>query len=113
MGLEERNSAKWPVTIYTRPGCTTCRRAKRFLVARGIAYTEIDVAEDSAARRWVTLRAGGETPVVVVEGEVMVGFDWRRLERLLGVSHGRHGRLTGRSGEAEEMEGEAKRRKRI
>ena len=88
MGLEERNSAKWPVTIYTRPGCATCQSAKSFLAARGIAYTEINVAEDSAASRWVTLQAGGETPVIVVEEEVMAGFDRRRLERLLGLGHG-------------------------
>lgn len=81
--------AKGPVTIYTRPECTACRWAKRFLAARGIAYTEIDVAEDAAARRWVTLRAGGETPVIVVEGEVMVGFDQERLERLLGLRRAR------------------------
>lgn len=89
MGAVERKPARRPVTIYTRPGCTTCRRAKRFLVARGIAYTEIDLAEDSAASRWVTIRAGGETPVVVVEGEVMVGFDQDALERLLGLSRAR------------------------
>lgn len=89
MELEERNSARWPVTIYTRPGCSTCRRAKRFLAARGIAYTEINLAEDSAANRWVTIRADGETPVIVVEEEVMVGFDRRRLERLLGLRRAR------------------------
>lgn len=100
MGLEEGKSAKGPVTIYTRPECTACRWAKRFLATRGIAYTEVNVAQDAAARRWVTIRAGGETPVIVVEGEVMVGFDQERLKRLLGVSHGR---LTGRSGEAEEI----------
>jgi len=91
MGAQTRKSAKGPVTIYTRPGCTACRWAKRFLAARGIAYTEIDVAQDSAAGRWVTLRASGETPVIVVEGEVMVGFDRQRLERLLGLSR-RQGR---------------------
>jgi glutaredoxin 3 len=32
-----------PVTLYTRAGCPYCDRKRAELVARGVAFTEIDV----------------------------------------------------------------------
>lgn len=31
------------VTLYTKSGCTTCIKARQFLLARGIHYTERDI----------------------------------------------------------------------
>ncbi len=38
------------VQIYTTPYCPYCVRAKRLLERKGVAYEEIDVAEDDRAR---------------------------------------------------------------
>jgi len=44
------------------------------------------VAEDPDALRELTEKTGGRaTPVIVVDGDVVVGFDRGKLQRLLGL----------------------------
>ncbi|MBI1892905.1 MAG: glutaredoxin family protein [Candidatus Rokubacteria bacterium] len=64
----------------------SCDREKEFLSQRGILFTAKDIQEDPAALdelHWLGYRA---TPVTFVDGEVVVGFDRGKLERLLGLS---------------------------
>jgi glutaredoxin 3 len=68
--------------------------AKEFLSQKKIPYIERDVAYDSdAAAELVRLSGQRGVPVIVVDQEIVVGFDRPRLERLLegrkpGVSLG-------------------------
>ena len=49
-------------------------------------FTDRNVAEDPDALRELTERTGRRaTPVIVVDDEVLVGFDRGKLERLLGL----------------------------
>ena len=49
-------------------------------------FTAKNVAEDEAARAELMARMGRlAVPVVVVDGEVIVGFDRGKLTRLLGL----------------------------
>lgn len=59
-----------------------------YLEAREIAFEELDIAIDPEARRAMTeVHGSGETPTLVIYdgeiGEVIVGFDPVRLDRLL------------------------------
>ena len=72
------------VEIYTTPTCGYCHTAKRFLVQRGIAYVERDVMSDPvAAQEMVQLSGQQGVPVIVIDGQVVVGFDSNRLRQLL------------------------------
>lgn len=72
------------VVIYTTPTCGYCHQAKRFLNERGIPFTEHDVSRDrAAAQEMVNLTGQMGVPVITVDGEVIIGFDRPRLERLL------------------------------
>jgi len=63
-----------PVEIYTTPSCPYCHAAKRLLVKKGVAFTEIDVSRDPAQRRVMMERAkGGYTVPQVFIGGVPVG----------------------------------------
>lgn len=74
------------VTIYSTPTCSYCRQAKEFFKEKGIAYTEHNVATDLAKRKeMVDMTQQMGVPVIVVDGEVMVGYDQERLSQLLGV----------------------------
>jgi glutaredoxin 3 len=71
------------VRIYTTPTCGYCHQAKRFLSERGVRFTEHDVSIDqSAANEMVRLSGQMGVPVIVVDGEVVVGFNRTRLEQL-------------------------------
>ena len=57
---------------------------KEFLSERGIEYTERDVALDDDAMAELDALGVWTTPVTVINGEIVVGFDQPKLERLLG-----------------------------
>ena len=63
----------------------SCRAVEQYLTSRGIAYTYKDITLDSQA--WQEfLELGGRviTPVTVIDGQVVVGFNRKRLGELLG-----------------------------
>lgn len=72
------------VDIYTTPTCGYCHQAKRYLKELGVNFTEYDVSRDrAAADEMVRLTGQGGVPVIVVGGEVVIGFNRARLEQLL------------------------------
>lgn len=83
------------VDIYTTPTCEYCHQAKRFFTERGVRYFEYDVSRDQdAAERMMNLTGQMGVPVIVIDGQAVVGFDRMRIESLLADSgNGRHPRL--------------------
>ena len=72
------------ITIYTTPTCGYCHQAKTYLSQRGIRFAEYDVSRDrAAADEMMRLTGQMGVPVIVVEGQVIIGFDRDRLEYLL------------------------------
>ena len=64
------------VQMYTTPACPFCVRAKRLLQARGIAYDEIDIADDPDTRAEVIERSGRLTvPQIFIDGDPIGGFE--------------------------------------
>ncbi len=51
------------VVIYTTMFCPYCQNAKALLAKKGVAYTEIPVDGDRAARLAMSKRAGGRSSV--------------------------------------------------
>lgn len=63
-----------PVEIYTTPTCGYCHAAKRLLAAKGVDYTEFNVAGDMALRAEMTQRSnGGRTVPQIFIGDQHVG----------------------------------------
>ena len=79
------------VTLYTTRWCPVCTRARGWLQARGIPYTEHDVERSpAAAARHRALNPARTVPVIDVEGRVMVGFVAEDLRREIDqVAHTR------------------------
>lgn len=72
------------VEIYTTPWCGYCRAAKSLLERKGVAFTEIDVADDAARRQEMLQRANGRTTVPqIFIGQLHIGGsdDLRALDR--------------------------------
>ena len=57
---------------------------KEFLSQQGTEYTELDIAQDESALKELESLGVFSTPVTVIDGVVVVGFDKPGLERLLG-----------------------------
>ena len=76
------------IILYTQPYCPACRRIKAFFEEFGVAYEELDVSEDYDARDdlW-EVHGSQNTPTVVIDGEVFIGFRRETLMERLGLQN--------------------------
>ncbi len=60
-----------------------CGKVKGFLSRKKIPFIDRNIAADEAALSELEKLGYMTTPVTVIDGEVVVGFDQPKLERLL------------------------------
>ena len=77
-----RRSSTLTITMYSTSWCGACVAARDYMRAHDIAFTELDVGEDAAAKkRQLELNPRGSVPTIDVDGrEVLVGFGAKTLE---------------------------------
>ena len=61
------------VIVYTTEPCGFCRQAKALLQARGLAYTEVNLAKDPGGRADLVALTGQMTFPQLVVGERSIG----------------------------------------
>jgi len=72
------------VTVYTTPTCPWCTTVKNFLRKNGVRYSEVDVASDQSAAQSMVSKSGQQgVPQTEINGEMVIGFDQAKLNRLL------------------------------
>jgi glutaredoxin 3 len=72
------------VTVYTTPTCGFCHQVKAYLNQRGVPFTEYDVSRDMRrAQEMVRVSGQQGVPVVVIDGQAVVGFNRPQIDRLL------------------------------
>ena len=75
------------VTIYTTPVCVYCKMTKEFFAKHGVQYEEKNVATDLAARKEMVDKSQQlGVPVIDIDGDIVIGFDQKNLETLLGIT---------------------------
>ena len=78
--MEQKN-----VLVYSQPGWMFCTQVKEYLSQKGIQYAERDVSKDADAINDLKKLGVMTTPVTVIDGEMVVGFDQTKLEQLLNT----------------------------
>lgn len=74
------------VTIYSTPTCPYCKQAKKFMDEHSVEYTDIDVSSDqSKAQEMIDKSGQMGVPVIDVDGELIIGFDEKKLKKLLSL----------------------------
>ena len=72
------------VVIYSTPTCPYCKRAKDYLSRKGIAYIDRNVAQDRDAAKEMIQKSGQMgVPVIIIDSEIVVGFNQALLDKLL------------------------------
>ena len=71
------------VIVYTSSTCPYCTLAKNYLTEKGVEYTEKNVQTDKDARKELMTMGHMGVPVLVVNGQEIVGFDKEKLDSLL------------------------------
>jgi glutaredoxin len=73
------------VVVYHQPGCAACHQAMDYLKQRGVAFVEKNVQEDRAALVELIQMRLSTTPVILIDGTPIEGFDAARLEAALAA----------------------------
>ncbi len=60
-----------------------CARVKEFLSQSGVEFIDRDITQDEEALADLGELGLMTTPIIVIDGEVVIGFDRKRLEQLL------------------------------
>lgn len=73
------------ITVYSTHSCPHCIRLKDYLAQRGIPFTNIDVSMDrEGLDKMVQLSGQMGVPVIDIDGQIVVGFEKDKIEKLLG-----------------------------
>ena len=56
---------------------------KEYLSQKGVEYEEVDLSNDTAARKELMQKGIMAVPVVKIEEEYVVGFDKEKFDRML------------------------------
>ncbi len=74
------------VIIYSTPSCIYCKMAKDWLSNNNIPFEECDLSADAAKRDEIIKKTGQmSVPIFEIDGEIVIGFDRKRLSELLGI----------------------------
>jgi glutaredoxin len=60
-----------------------CNQAKEYLSQKGIQFQEKDIAQDPSALADLKKLGYMTTPVIVIDGWVIVGFDAEKIDQAL------------------------------
>ncbi|OQY38573.1 MAG: NrdH-redoxin [Candidatus Cloacimonetes bacterium 4572_65] len=72
------------IIVFTTPTCVWCRKVKKYLQAKKLRYTIIDVSSNKSAFKDM-VRKSGQTgvPQIWIDNKPVVGFDKVKLDKLL------------------------------
>jgi glutaredoxin len=73
------------IVMYCTSWCPDCKRARAWLAAHNLPYTEVDITTTPGASAQVRAWANGNqtTPTFDIDGTIIVDFDEARLTELL------------------------------
>lgn len=73
------------VVIYTTSWCGWCRKTRSWLDSQGVSYVNKDIEDDPDAGAEMRELTGGDSgiPVVVIDGEVIQGYNEKKMASLL------------------------------
>jgi glutaredoxin 3 len=75
------------VKVYSTPTCIYCKTLKEYLTSKNIEFQEIDVSKDEKELQEM-IKVSGQmgVPVVVIDEELIVGFDKTKIDSLLKIN---------------------------
>ena len=74
------------VTVYSTPTCVYCKTLKSYLKSKAKDFEDIDVSKDEKQLQKMIKDSGQMgVPVVDIDGEVIIGFDKAKIDKLLNI----------------------------
>ena len=73
------------VEIYTSDTCIQCKKAKEYLRNNNIEFVEYNISSNQEYKRELIKKGYLSVPVIVVDGQDILGFDLSRIKQLTGI----------------------------
>ncbi len=74
------------VKIFSTPSCVYCITLMEYLKKHDIEFEKIDVSQDQKALEEMVKNSGQmSVPVVDIDGEIIIGFDKKKIDQLLKI----------------------------
>ncbi|MGQ9490822.1 MAG: glutaredoxin domain-containing protein [Anaerolineae bacterium] len=74
------------VIVFSTPTCSFCNAVKSYFRQKKVKFRDVDVSRDAAAARDMVRRSGQQgVPVIDIGGQIVVGFDRAKIDRLLNL----------------------------
>ena len=70
------------ITMYIANRGIFCGRAKKFLSQRGVVFEERGITKNPSPIEELERLGALTTPVIVIDGQAVIGFNQKRLEEL-------------------------------
>ena len=71
------------IKIYSSNTCSNCTAAKEYIKEKGYDYEEKNVSTDAAAKKELISLGYMGVPIIMIDDDVVVGFNKSKLEELL------------------------------
>jgi len=73
------------IIIYSTETRPHCQSVKSYLDSKGFTYEEKDVQKDKEARQELLGKGYRGVPVLIINGEEIVGFDKEKINQILKI----------------------------
>ena len=68
------------VEIYTSDTCIQCKKAKEYLQNNNVEFIEYNISSNQEYKRELIKKGYLSVPVIVVDGQDILGFDLNRIK---------------------------------
>ena len=70
------------LTVYSKPACPFCNKAKNLLETKGIEFEVVDISKDSDSREFLLAQGFRSVPQIFTETELFVEGGYQGLSKL-------------------------------
>ena len=70
------------IEIYTSDTCIQCKKAKEYFQNNNLEFIEYNISSNQEYKRELIKKGYLSVPVIVVEGQDILGFDLTRIKQL-------------------------------
>ena len=72
------------IKVYGVPTCPFCTKTKKYLKDKGFDFEDVDVSRSQDLAKEMVEKSGQmSVPVIEIDGEIIIGFDKERIEKML------------------------------
>jgi glutaredoxin len=75
------------IIVYTQPGWGPCHKEVEFLSQKGVEFVEKNVRADKTVLKELIDMGYQSTPVTIIDGQAVVGFDQIKIMELIGIQN--------------------------